>query len=192
MRTQDNKQQGFSLIEVVIVMGIVVAMSAAVIPSLSSSIQNYRLYASAQEIASQLQSARLRAVRGNATCTFLMSASGRQFGIDMDGDGSISSSADVVLGLNNNISFSDLSTPPIASAATLSSGTKTGIGFTPRGTLTAVASSGLPDYNPGNLAGSGYAIYLSNTQNHFAAITVSPLGRVRTWTSTSTSGATWK
>src|SRR6185436_13049927 len=108
----DNKQQGFSLIEVVIVMGIVVAMTAAVIPNLNSSIQNYRLYSSAQEIASQLQSARLRAVRGNATCTFLMSASGRQFGIDMDGDGNISSSADVVLGLNNNVSFSDLSTPP--------------------------------------------------------------------------------
>jgi prepilin-type N-terminal cleavage/methylation domain-containing protein len=192
MRTQDNKQQGFSLIEVVIVMGIIVAMTAAIIPNINSSIQNYRLYASAQEIASQLQSARLRAVRGNATCTFLMSASGRRFGIDMDGDGSISSSADVVLGINNNVSFSDLSTPPIASATTLSSGTKTGIGFTPRGTLTAVASSGLPDYNPANLAASGYAIYLSNTRNHFAAITVSPLGRVRTWTSTSASGATWK
>jgi len=192
MRTQDNKEEGFSLLEVVIVMGIIVAMTAAVIPNINSSIQNYRLYASAQEIASQMQSARLRAVRGNAMCTFLMSASGRQFGIDMDGDGSISSSADVVLNLNNNVSFSNLSTPPITSAVTLSSGTKTGIGFTPRGMLTAVASSGLPDYNPANLAASGYAIYLSNTQNHFAAITVSPLGRVRTWTSTSTNGATWK
>jgi len=192
MRTQDNKEEGFSLLEVVIVMGIIVAMTAAVIPNINSSIQNYRLYASAQEIASQMQSARLRAVRGNAMCTFLMSASGRQFGIDLDGDGSISSSADVVLNLNNNVSFSNLSTPPITSAVTLSNGTKTGIGFTPRGMLTAVASSGLPDYNPANLAASGYAIYLSNTQNHSAAITVSPLGRVRTWTSTSTNGATWK
>ena len=192
MRKQDNKQQGFSLLEVVIVMGVIVAMTAAVIPNINSSIQNYRLYASAQEIASQVQSARLRAVRGNAMCTFLMSASGRQFGIDMDGDGSVSSGADVVLSLNNNVNFSNLSTPPISNATTLSSGTKTGIGFTPRGTLTAVASSGLPDFNPASLAASGYAIYLSNTQNHFAAVTVSPLGRVRTWTSTSANGATWK
>jgi prepilin-type N-terminal cleavage/methylation domain-containing protein len=192
MRTQGNNQQGFSLLEALIVMSIIVAMTAAVIPSDNSSIQNYRLYASAQEIASQLQSARLRAVRGNATCTFIMSASGRQFGIDMDGDGAISTSADVFLSLNNNVSFANLGTPPITSATCLSNGTKTGVGFTPRGTLTAVASSGLPDYNPGNLAASGYAIYLSNTQNHFAAVTVSPLGRVRTWTSTSANGATWK
>lgn len=192
MWTQDNKQKGFSLLEVVIVMGVIVAMTAAVIPNINTSIQNYRLYASAQEIASQLQSARLRAVRGNAVCTFLMSASGRQFGVDLDGDGAISSSADVVLNLNANVSFSNLSTPPITNAVTLSNGTKTGIGFTPRGTLTAVASSGLPDFNPNNLAASGYAIFLSNTQNHYAAVTVSPLGRVRTWTSTSANGATWK
>jgi Tfp pilus assembly protein FimT len=192
MRTQDNKQTGFSLLEVLIVMGLIVAMTAAVIPNINSSIQNYRLYASAQEIASQAQSARLRAVRGNAMCTFLMSASGRRFGIDVDGDGDLSSSADVVLGLNRNVSFSDLSTPPITNASTLSNGTKTGIGFTPRGTLTAIASSGLPDYNPASLAASGYAIYLSNTQSHFAAVTVSPLGRVRTWTSSSANGATWK
>jgi len=192
MRTQDNKQEGFSLLEALIVMSVIVAMTAAVVPNINTSIQNYRLSASAQEIASQVQSARLRAVRGNAMCTFLITASGRRFGIDVDGDGNISSSADVVLGLNTNVSFSNLSTPPIANAATLSSGTKTGIGFTPRGTLTAVASSGLPDYNPANLAASGYAIYVSNTQNHFAAVTVSPLGRVRTWTSTSANGATWK
>lgn len=192
MRTQDNSQNGFSLLEVAIVMGVILAMTAAVIPNINTSIQNYRLSASAQEIASQLQSARLRAVRGNAMCTFLMSASGRQFGIDMDGDGNISSSADVVLSLNANVNFANLSTPPITNAATLSNGSKTGIGFTPRGTLTAVASSGLPDYNPANLAASGYAIYLSNTQNHFAAVTVSPLGRIRTWTSTSPNGATWK
>lgn len=192
MRTQGNNQDGFSLLEALIVMGIILTMTAAIIPSINSSVQNYRLYASAQEIASQLQSARLRAVRGNATCTFLMSASGRQFGVDMDGDGAISSSADVVLALNNNVSFANLGTPPITNATCLSSGSKTGIGFTPRGTLTAVASSGLPDYNPANLAASGYAIYLSNTQNHFAAVTVSPLGRVRTWTSTSANGATWK
>ncbi|MCI0422857.1 MAG: GspH/FimT family pseudopilin, partial [Acidobacteria bacterium] len=143
MRTQDNKQKGFTLLEVVIVMGIIMAMTAAVIPSITTSMELYRLNASAQEIVSQLQSARLRAVRGNVMCAFLMSASGRQFGIDMDGDGNISSSTDVLLPLKTNISFVDLSTPPVASAVTLSNGTKTGIGFTPRGTLTAVASSGL-------------------------------------------------
>ncbi|MGH9424775.1 MAG: pilus assembly FimT family protein, partial [Terriglobia bacterium] len=45
MRTQDNKEEGFSLLEVVIVMGVIVAMTAAVIPNINTSIQNYRLYA---------------------------------------------------------------------------------------------------------------------------------------------------
>ncbi len=105
MRTQDNKQEGFSLLEALIVMSVIVAMTAAVIPNINTSIQNYRLSASAQEIASQVQSARLRAVRGNAMCTFLITASGRRFGIDVDGDGNISSTADVALGLNTNVNF---------------------------------------------------------------------------------------
>lgn len=195
MRTERNhqNQRGFTLLEVVIVMGVVLVMMAAMIPSINTAIQNYRLSASAREIASQLQSARYRALRNNTMCTFLILASGRQFGIDMDGDGNLTAGTqDVLLTLNNNVNFATLTTPPAAAtgAATLTNGsTKAGIGFTPRATLTAVTSSGTPDYNPANLSANGYAIYLANSRNRFSAITVGPTGRVRTWASEN--GTNW-
>jgi Tfp pilus assembly protein FimT len=191
MPTQQCTHRGFTILEVTIVLGIALVMTAAMIPNISASLQNYRLYSTAQEIASQIQLARMRALRDNRMATFLVTASGRQFGIDTTADGNLTSgSGDVVMNLDNGVSFAALTSPPVTGAVLLSSGTKSGIGFTPRGTLTAITTSGTPDYNPANLAAAGYAVYLSNTQNHFAAVTVSPMGRVRTWTSGS--GTSWK
>jgi prepilin-type N-terminal cleavage/methylation domain-containing protein len=186
MSLQAHHQRGFTLLETLIVTGIVTVMTAALIPNINTAIQNYRLNASAQEIASQIQSARYRALRSNGMSTFLVLASNRQFGIDMNGDGNLTSgTTDVLLNLNSNVSFADLSTPPtpMSGATTLSNGTKTGIGFTPRATLTAVSTSGTPDFNPANLPANGFAIYLANTRSRFLVVTVNPTGRVRTWSS---------
>ena len=97
------------------------------------------------------------------------------------------------LALNTNVSFVESGhSADHQRNATLSNGIEDGNRvYTSRNTNRRRIER-IPDYNPANLAASGYAIYLSNTQNHFAAITVSPLGRVRTWTSTSANGATWK
>jgi prepilin-type N-terminal cleavage/methylation domain-containing protein len=192
MQTQKKIERGFSLLETLIVMAVVLIMMAAITPNIHNAMQNYRLIASAQEMASQIQSARYRALRNNAMCIFLLLPSSRQFGIDVNGDGSLTG-ADIVLSLNTNVSFTDLSsTPPTGSsgATLLSSGSLAGLGFTPRATLTRVNSStGQPDFSSA-VAANGFAIYLANTRNRFSAVTVSSTGRVRTWSSGN--GAYWK
>jgi Tfp pilus assembly protein FimT len=192
MQNTHKAYSGFSLLEVTVVMGVVLVMTGALVPSVMTGIQNYRISASTQEIASQIQSARQRALRNNAMCSFLILSATGQFGIDVNGDGNLSAGTqDVLLSLDSNVSFANLGTPPagITGESTLSAGSKTGIGFTPRGTLTAVSTSGTPDYSPANLPAGGFAIYLANTRNRFAAITVSPTGRVRTWYSST--GTVW-
>ncbi len=193
MRIRPIANKGFTVLEVSIVLAITLVMTAALIPNIRVSLANYRLNSNTQQVASQVQLARMRALRDNKMSAFLVAASGRQFGVDNTGDGNITSgTSDTVFNLDSDITFSGLTTPPTAAsgATTLSTGNKTGIGFTPRGTLTAVTSSGTPDYNPANLPTAGFAIYLSNNENHYAAVTVSATGRVRTWTSAN--GTSWK
>ncbi len=186
-----NKKQGFTLVETVSTLAIVVILLGFILPSVFEGMAKYRVLASAQEIGSQVQSARYRSLRNNTMCSFIISASGRQFGIDADGDGSLTSGTqDIVLSLQNSVNFSNLATPPISGATSISTGTKSGVGFTPRGTLTTVNSStGLPDFATAFPA-SGIVIYLSGAGNEFAAVTVSAAGRVKTWRSVN--GSTWQ
>jgi len=193
MQNAQKPYLGFSLLEVMLVMGVVLVMAGALVPSVMTGMQNYRISASTQEIASQIQSARQRALRNNAMCSFLILSPTRQFGIDVNGDGNLTAGTqDVLLNLDSNVSFADLDTPPagISGESTLSTGNKTGIGFTPRGTVTSVSTSGTPDFNPANFPAGGFAIYLANTRNRFAAVTVSSTGRVRTWYSST--GTVWQ
>ena len=188
-----RKEDGFSLLSVIVTLAIVLTLLGSVIPTIETSLQNYRLSASAREIAAEIQSARYRALRANAMSTFMLLPTGSQFGIDVTGDGSITSgTTDVILNLNRSVSFANLSTPPnnMSGVTTLSTGSKSGIGFTPRGTITLVNSStGLPDFATA-VGANGFAVYLSNTRSKYMCITVSPAGRVRTWSSSN--GSTWK
>ena len=59
------QQRGFSLVEMLIVVAIIAIMSAISLPSIGQYIRNYRIKAAAQEVASQLQTARGKAVSTN-------------------------------------------------------------------------------------------------------------------------------
>ncbi|MEW5974915.1 MAG: hypothetical protein AB1898_03805 [Acidobacteriota bacterium] len=187
-----KKQKGFSAIDLLITVAIATIVLGFILPSINQGLQSYRLNASAQEIAAQIQSVRYRALRDNAVCSFLILPSGRSFGVDANANGSLTGgSGDIVLALQNGINFTAASVPPpsASGSTTLSTGSLNGIGFTPRGGVTAINSStGLPDFNPASVPAGGYAIYLLGPGNKFAAITVSTAGRVRTWRG---NGATW-
>jgi prepilin-type N-terminal cleavage/methylation domain-containing protein len=191
--TRSRSKAGFTMSEVVVVLAIVATMLGAIIPNLMTAIQNYRLSASARDVASQIQNARYRSLKNNAVCSFMLLPTGGQFGVDSNGDGTISTgTTDVILPLNSNISFADLNTPPasLTNVTTLSTGSVSGIGFTPRGTLANInTTTGLPDFTTA-LPANGFVMYLSNTRNKYMAITVSPAGRVRTWSSSN--GSTWR
>ncbi len=56
---------GFSLIEILAVVGIIAIMSAVAIPALSNYLRLYRIKAAAQEVANEVQAARAKAVAKN-------------------------------------------------------------------------------------------------------------------------------
>ena len=191
--TRNRASAGFTMAEVVVVLFVVATMVGAIIPNLMTAIQNYRLSSSARDVASQIQNARYRSLRNNAVCSFILLPGSGQFGVDLNGDGTITAgTTDVILPLNSNVSFANLNTPPasLTSVTTLSTGAKSGIGFTPRGTLANInTATGLPDFTTA-LTANGFVLYLSNTRNQYMAVTVSPAGRVRTWSSGN--GSTWR
>ena len=60
-----RQEQGFSLVEMLIVVAIIMIMSAISLPSIGQYMRNYRISGAAQDVASQLQAARGKAISSN-------------------------------------------------------------------------------------------------------------------------------
>ena len=183
------ENKGFTLIETTVALGIIGLSLGLVMPSVRTGLLDYRLSATAQDIASQIQSARYTALRNNSMSSFVLMSTSRQYGVDSNADGAVSGQ-ETLLALQSGVTCTSLSTPPVSGATAISTGSKSGIGFTPRGTLTNLNSStGQPDFST-TFPANGVVIYLINPINEFVAVTVSPAGRVRTWRSQD--GVNWQ
>src|SRR6185436_14112804 len=66
-----NRNSGYSFIELLVVMVVIMVLSAIAVPSGLSFIANIRLRGAASEFAGLVQQARLTAVRKNGTYTVL-------------------------------------------------------------------------------------------------------------------------
>jgi prepilin-type N-terminal cleavage/methylation domain-containing protein len=64
-RMPERPERGFSLVEMLIVVGIVAVMAAVALPNIGQYIRNYRIRGAAQVIAGELQAARSRAIMSN-------------------------------------------------------------------------------------------------------------------------------
>ncbi len=67
MDSRPKRKRGFSLLELLICMVVMMVVTVAAFPTLSKNLQIYRLQGSAQDVASLLQRTRILAVKGNTT-----------------------------------------------------------------------------------------------------------------------------
>jgi type II secretory pathway pseudopilin PulG len=90
-RTRRSRIGGFSMVELVVSMCVLLILSAIAIPSLMHSVRTYQLSDAAGRVSDMLKFTRFEAVRRNKTVPFQL----RQFGndwvawADIDGDGNV-------------------------------------------------------------------------------------------------------
>jgi prepilin-type N-terminal cleavage/methylation domain-containing protein len=190
-------QAGFTLTELLVVVAIIGIVAGLSIPNFTRSIDNAKLKAAAQQLAAVYQDARLRATQNNTPYEVLLSSPGvtpPQVCVDLNGDGACGA-GDPATVFPTQVSLNNAGVPLGLSVAAL--------GFAPLNTETSVMHDQQNDPVPGvawnglgmpcqrsssasPCSSVGWVQYLQLQRSGgdvlFAAVTVSPTGRVKTWT----------
>jgi prepilin-type N-terminal cleavage/methylation domain-containing protein len=183
-------QSGFTLAEMIVVVAIILAVGGMAVPGLTRAIDASRIKGSAQALAAAYQDARIRATQKDTSYTVLVSPLGiapAQVCLDLDGDGTCSA-GDPVTTFPAQVRVSNLGVPvPLGTQITYFA-TDTEHSTAP-GNGIMWNAVGVPcQRTPGGAQciATGWVQYLqlqrSNGDVMYAAVTISPTGRVKTWT----------
>jgi len=192
MKASKARRRGFSMVEVVIVLTVVLILAGIAIPNIATAIANVRLRGAASDLSGLMQNARLTAVKNNVTYTVLFNPA---------------STLGAYVDLNNNGSF-DAGEPMIQFGGSVAQvAAPNGSGNSPSaldgggGPLGWTATSGNLSFNPRGLpcdvtqtpcgTNVGYVFYLSDTRpsgGGWAAVSITAAGRIKVWT---WSGSAW-
>jgi prepilin-type N-terminal cleavage/methylation domain-containing protein len=188
-RARTSVSRGFSLIELMIVVGIVLVVAAIAVPAIRQTVATYELDVSGQVVASKLQDARMAAVKANtpyyASFTpgpgpnFVTAAPLALRAYNATLDPTATTSKSVVFQAPVGLNFTQLN---LFVGGAVTAGTTNGaIGFNARG---------LPCQQGANLfscpaGGTGFIWFMQSLRNKtWEAVTVSPTGHIRCWRQT--------
>lgn len=194
--TTQKKQRGFSLLEMLIVVAVILVLGAIAVPKVVNTVSDINLRYFASNLGGLLQSARIQAVRRNAISTLqqtTLASGGPAYYID-PANGAYAN-GDPVL--------------PVATQVTVFPGGGSGApnenAFTAGRGFTVLAGATLPSFNARGLPcvaagtscpevpGQGFALVISKstlTGNvNYASVVINPSGRVQIWTCDS--NGTW-
>jgi prepilin-type N-terminal cleavage/methylation domain-containing protein len=187
------RQRGFSMLEIMIVVALLLIISAMAVPSIMQTIESYRIDASTHSVASLVQQARILAVKTNQPnyVQFDTTKTPNMVFISNNPTATYANGMpDVAAG--NHISFQSTGIPDYSQLTAYLGGASvqpelgTAIGFNARG-LPCMAnnSSGTlcqaqDPTKPGST--TAYLWFVQDSANGgWGAITVTPGGRVKTW-----------
>ena len=185
-----DSQSGFTLAELIVVVTIILVVGALSIPNLTRAIDTSRIKGAAQSLAAAYQDARIRATQKDTSYQVLISPPGispAQICIDLDGDGTCSA-GDPVTTFAPQIKVSNLGVPVPLGLAQLNYLTTDTEHSNPAGSGLTWNAMGLPCQRTSSPActAMGWVQHLqllrANGDVMYAAVTVSPTGRVKTWT----------
>ena len=179
-----TKQAGFSLLEVLLVVGVGMVITAVAVPNMVTGISNLRLRSSMTSLAGVLQNCRVLAVKQNRHMTTRFDP--RPWGIiayvklatDTSSVETGDSQVELEAPVTKVIPPLGVGDPPVLSTSTL--------GFTPQTGNPSFTPTGLPCvYTPGSCPSFGFVYYFHDTRPQgkvgWAALSISPAGRMKKW-----------
>ncbi len=169
---------GFSLVELMVVVAIVIVLAATAVPSIMNSINNIRLRSMVGTVSGVIQSGRMLAIHDNRRYAIRFSGStgSSVVFVDVDGNGAPSASEPQAQLGGTIVQVA----APVGTAA-LDTAT---LGYEPKPGDLVFNPRGLP-CTTGGACGVGFAIYFTDQRRvggtGYAAVSVTPAGRVKTW-----------
>ena len=178
-----KRKRGLTIIELVVVMCILGIMVLIAIPNIGRWLPRYRLRSAARDVASNMQLARLGAIKDNREWAIIFNVTGQSYRIisDRGPDGNWDTADDI--GYKGDVSPWTLSTRSLCDDPNIQYG-DSGYGpvvggFPVDGGVTFVGDR--VEYNPGGTSTAG-TVYLQNNRNGAMAIRVdSSTGIIRMW-----------
>ena len=182
---------GFSLLEILLVLGIILALIGIGVPSMATIISNARLSGGVTNLSGLLQNCRMIAIKENKvkSAHFTVLANGPVAYVKNAADTSAVSKDDAQAQLGAPLT--KFTTPTGANAPPeLTSGE---LSFTAVTSDPSFNARGLPcEYVSGVCTNRGFVYYFKDTRplgaSRWAALSISPAGRIKRW---SWSGTNW-
>lgn len=180
-----KKHRGFSLLELLIVLSIILVLAAFSVPKMFTVIANIKLRSAATSLAGALQNARMLAVKSNRTMTVRFTAiQNSPYAYIKDATAASTAIAQTDYQVQLGAPIIQVDTP----TGTVTPLDPTVLGYTPL-TLPDLASfnpRGLPcKYVSGVCTTNGFAFYFTDKRqlggSGWTAVSVSPAGRVTQW-----------
>jgi Tfp pilus assembly protein FimT len=186
---------GFSMVELVVVVAIILVVSGIAIPQITLTLRTYQISSAANQVADAIKFSRFEAIRRNTTMKFLTSWSGVRYwvGTDSNGDGTLQASerqydiaGNVTLlsaaGVPSSAALPAALLVPNITVLSANAATQT-ISFDPRGGVDFAASAGgVPTV---------YVFYVGPTTQStqdYRAVVVMPSGITQVWAGNASSG----
>ena len=192
-RTRLDERRGFSLVELIIVMAIMLAIAAYAIPSTLSAISDYRLKNTMTQVAGLYQQQRIRAVQTNKVVTSpaATTINNRQVVyIDLNGNSQYNA-GEPMIEFPNKIQVVTSGAPTLSTSSLTSYSALTWIStyvtFNARGLPCLGTSNPCPNLDSSVTPPKqiGFLIYFKNNksfgQTGWGEVTITPAGRINTW-----------